>query len=329
MKYIFFPIICLFFLTCEKQDATLDWSAPALYHEFWTYVDENYIFFEHKQVNWSTVYDDFGASLNESSDEEALFQAMNNSLLALKDNHNRLVTPFAEGTPFSINSGYDVNFSWEIIHDNYLQGAIRKSNGITYAIVDDIIYCYLQDVRQDGKLRQLIRSLASVRTKGLIIDVRNNGGGDSDGIPLLLGDFVQERQLLGYYVEKSGPAHDDITAPIAVYANPNAEYNFGAPVVILTNRNTYSAASYLAAMFKGLPQVQVIGQISGGGAGGNLARQLTNEWIISVSVSDFLDKKGITIEGGVVPDITIENTQQDIENGRDRMLERAFELIND
>ena len=77
-------------------------------------------------------------------------------------------------------------------------------------------------------------------------------------------------------------------------------------------------------MIKSLPNVTLVGQVTGGGAGGHLGYQLSNGWQIRVSVSDFLDKNGQSTEVGVRPDVSITNTLDDIKNGRDIMLEKAI-----
>ena len=79
-------------------------------------------------------------------------------------------------------------------------------------------------------------------------------------------------------------------------------------------------------MAKAIPNFTLVGQVTGGGGGGNAGYELSNGWVVAISVSDFLDVEGNTVELGVVPDIAIENTQEDIQNNRDRMLEKAMEI---
>ena len=79
-------------------------------------------------------------------------------------------------------------------------------------------------------------------------------------------------------------------------------------------------------MAKAVSNVTVVGQITGGGGGGTAGYELSNGWLVSVSVSEFVDTDGKSIESGVEPDVFIENTKEDIEEGRDRMLEAALSL---
>ena len=49
---------------------------------------------------------------------------------------------------------------------------------------------------------------------------------------------------------------------------------------------------------------------------------------MAVSVSDYIDAHGASIELGVSPDIEIENSKGDIDRGQDRMLEKALDMIH-
>ena len=68
-------------------------------------------------------------------------------------------------------------------------------------------------------------------------------------------------------------------------------------------------------------------QITGGGAGGNLGLEMSNGWLLAVSVSDFLNSNFQSIESGVHPDVSIENEQEHILSGEDVMLQQAINII--
>lgn len=298
-----------------------------LYEEFWTYVDDNYIYFEEKQVDWNQVREQYLPTLHDLSTKEDLFAAMENSLLTLRDNHNRLKAPFQYGRTYDYTEGFEVHFSKDLVENSYIDGDFEEEDDLYYGYVDNVLYIYLAEMKYNRSLRNLIRRLYKPELKGLILDIRGNGGGNSNGVPDLLGDFVEEKTQLGAYIEKSGPGHEDQTIPLPVYAEPSGDFYVEKPVVVLTDRGSYSASSYFAAMFKGLSQVTLVGQVTGGGGGGNSGFQLSNGWLVAVSVSDFIDKEEKTIENGVEPDIAIENTAEDIANGKDAMLERALSLF--
>lgn len=327
MKYFHILLISLFLLNACSPKIEVSMRGEEVYEEFWTYVDEHYMYFAEKGVDWEEVKSRYIANPQNLSTEQGLFDAMESSLLELKDTHNRLVSDFDTADIYKFWEDYEVHFSIKVVNDNYMGGNLEAYDALYHEIVDNIGYIYIRQMRHNNALQNTIRKMHEEGVEGLIIDIRHNGGGDSNGIPDLLGDFVTARTYLGSYQEKSGPGHQDKTNPIPVYANPSSDFHFDKPTVLMINRRSYSASSYMAAMFKGIDNVQVLGQVTGGGGGGNYGHQLSNSWLLAVSVSDYLDKEGKSIEVGVEPDIQIENSEADLEAGRDIMLERAFSIL--
>ena len=317
-------LLSILYTGCAQKTNT---GIQELYKEFWTHVDENYIYFKQKGVNWDAQKVQWLTYLAEQDSQDDLFYAMEQSLLALKDGHNLLRAPSKRAKTYNFRTGYDVHFDLDVVKNNYLQDSVTIHDGINYSKINQLVYLHIKAMQYNNSLEQIIRSLDPQDTQGLIIDIRGNGGGNSNGVPHLLGLFVKEKTYLGAYLEKSGPGHNDVTEPLPVYANPRADLHLDYPVVVLTDRGSYSASTYFAAMFKGLPNVAIVGQQTGGGGGGNAGYELSNGWVVAVSVSDFIDKDGGSIEPGVVPDILVENSEDDLKQGRDQMLEKAIKVL--
>lgn len=298
-----------------------------LFNEFREFVDHNYIYFQAKNINNDEMFEKYSRRVSTQTTEDELFAIMDSVVLELKDAHSIIVKPKKVGTQYDYKKGYQIHFDEKLIKSSYVKDSIGTSGNLYWAMLDhNIGYVYLPKFNDFEAFKGVFRAMKARGVKKLIIDVRNNGGGNSNPVPKLLGVLVDKKTLLGSYIEKTGPEINDITKPIGVYATPDADFRFDIPVVVLINRTCYSATSYFAAMVKGLPGVTLMGQVTGGGAGGHLGYQLSNGWQIRVSVSDFLDKDGVSAELGVVPDIAIENTKEDIQNGRDKMLEKAIEF---
>lgn len=325
---ILFSIISILSFSCSKETAIPSNQNPIdLYNEFWHHVNDNYIYFDEKEVDWNEVYNTYSSTLNINTSGEELLEVMENSLLVLRDGHNLIRTPFRQSKIYNFKEGYEIHFSPELVESNYVDGELSLSNSFKYGNIDDeTIYIQIPKMEYFYSLRKLIRQLINDKTKNLILDVRNNGGGNSNPVPELLGDFVKEKTLLGSYIEKSGPRREDETTPIPIYAIPSEDYHFDIQVFILINRGGFSATSYLAGMCNQLSNFTLVGQVTGGGGGGNAGFELSNGWALAISVSDFIDVNGETIENGVKPHVEVENSASDILNGRDIMLEKVLEL---
>ena len=308
-----------------SQDVMAD--PVTLFNEFREFVDHNYIYFQAKKINKDEMFEKYSRRVSKQTTEDELFAIMDSVVLELKDAHCLMVKPKRVGTQYDYKKGYQIHFDEKLIKSSYVKDSIGTSGNLYWAMLDQNIgYVYLSKFNAFEAFDGVFIAMKARGVKKLIIDVRNNGGGNSNPVPNLLGVLVDKKTLLGSYIEKTGPEVGDITKPIGVYATPDADFRFDIPVVVLINRTSYSATSYFAAMIKGFPGVTLMGQVTGGGAGGHLGYQLSNGWQIRVSVSDFLDKGGISAELGVVPDVVIENTKEDIQNGRDKMLEKAMEF---
>ena len=332
MKYSIVLYISFLFTFCSCSSYLFDDNAMgdpmSTYEEFWTYVDEHYIFFDLKDIDWEEQKIIAMSQITEQTTEEELFEICNQSLLALRDTHCRLTGPGLKHTPYDFTEGYEVHFSIDNVDDNYIIDSLAQDGALYYGwLPDNIGYIYFRAMSQYGGFGRIIREMKDQGAKGLVIDVRNNGGGDSNSIPRLLSDFTQESILLGSYVEKAGPRRNDVTELLPARTDAT-EYDFDLPVVQIINRGGYSATSYFAAMAKEIPAITVVGQVTGGGAGGNMGYQLSNGWVLAVSVSDYIDVDGTSIELGVAPDIVIENNRTDLKNGVDKMLEKAIETLD-
>ena len=315
-------LLALSYFSCSKPIAP---HPQQLFREFWEYVDKNYIFFEAKKVDWSEVYIRYSRQITANTTEQELFDSMDAALYELKDGHNRLVRPNKVGRSFEITEGYDVHFDATVVKKHYVRDSLRQSGNLYWGMLKSGQgYIYLPQFSNYSAFGSVLKKLKELGAKSVVIDVRNNLGGDSNAVPQLLGILVKQKTYLGAYIEKNGPNHKDITVPMGIYAAPHSGFYLDTPVIVLINRSSYSATSYFAAMIKGLPNVKLIGQTTGGGAGGNLAYQLSNGWIVTVSVSDFIDKEGHSIEEGVEPDLYINNTAEGLVEGHDAMLECAM-----
>ena len=138
---------------------------------------------------------------------------------------------------------------------------------------------------------------------GLIIDVRDNGGGSMTNVETIVRRFITERTLAGYISHKTGPGHDDFSEPYAYYYDPAeaGRIMWGKPVVVLASRGTFSAANNFVSIMQYRPNTVIAGSTTGGGSGMPFNSELPNGWGIRFSACSVLDAKGNTTEQGIEP----------------------------
>jgi len=97
-----------------------------------------------------------------------------------------------------------------------------------YKILEDNIgYVYYGSFSDDvgeGTLSQIISRMAIC--KGMIIDVRDNGGGSLTNVERIASRFFNERTLIGYISHKIGPGHNDFSElyPKYIESSPYVRY---------------------------------------------------------------------------------------------------------
>ncbi len=95
---------------------------------------------------------------------------------------------------------------------------------------------------------------------------------------------------------------------------PGNKYHYDKPIYILTNERSFSAASIFVSVFKGLPNIQIVGVNTDGSSGNSERFELPNTKLrgkISTMVS--YQKDGAILDGiGTKPDLLIERNLDQI-----------------
>jgi C-terminal processing protease CtpA/Prc len=204
------------------------------------------------------------------------------------------------------------------------------TSGLKYKILEDnIAYIYYESFSSavgESNLDEVLNELAIC--DGLILDVRNNGGGILTMSEQWASRFTNEKILTGYISHKTGKGHNDFSPPVAVYTEPATNrVRWQKPVAVLTNRRSYSSTNDFVNRMKQMPKAVIIGDKTGGGSGLPFSSELPNGWSVRFSASPMFDPYMNHIELGIEPDIKIHMTSDDMMNGKDTIIEIAREYL--
>lgn len=330
-KYILILCVLLFF-SCEQAflKPTPADTPKSVFDQIWNFANEKYSFFEFKNIDWNKSYQTYSVNVNDTMSEEELFKVCYDMLYELKDEHTNLITKFNISRNPEVFLAYPENFFSDILTRNYFNGRQQRLDQ-TFSLFDfnDVLYVRyssFEDNISDYALDYIVDKAKD--KKGLIIDVRDNGGGPVGNIDKLCERFIKENTSVGVERHKSGTGKNDFSdEKTSITASTSTKKYTDKPIMILTSRGCYSATNRFAAYMKGLPNITLVGDVTGGGGGLPTATELSNGWVLRVSGSQFIDRRGNNIENGVQPDIKIDITKTDIANGKDTILEKALSLI--
>ncbi len=331
MKRLFFVAIIISSLlsSCVKE-TQYDNSPSGVFDACWHTLDQRYCFFGYKDVDWNEIYERYQRKIAPNMGQDSLFKVLDSMMQELKDGHVNLYTSFDVGRYWAWFEDYPLNF-YSHLQKKYLGTNYKIAGGMRYTILqpDSVGYIYYGSFSNPVSETNLSYVLSSLyKCKGIIIDIRDNGGGSLNNSERIAARFTPEKILSGYIQHKTGKGHNDFSEPYPTYLTPSQGVNYYKPTVVLTNRSTYSAANNFVSLMKNMPNVTVIGDRTGGGSGLPFSSELPNGWTIRFSASPIYDAEMNHTEFGIDPDIKVDITDEDYYNDIDTIIETARDYIN-
>ncbi len=328
-------LIVPLFWSCEKIMFEKDMGSTNPKENFeylWNQCDTKYSYFELKNVDWNQVHSKYSAMVYDGMSDDSLFNVMGNMLTDLKDDHTNLISDFNVSFFGTNHYGQD-NFDWRIVTDNYLPRNYYTSGPFRHDFLNNtngeigyIRFAEFTGTVNNDNLDFILNRYKN--TKGLILDLRENGGGAITDLFNIISRFVETETTVYYSKIKNGPGHNDFTEPEAAIVKPSDNIRYNKKTMVLIDRGTFSAGSFTSLATKAISNLVLVGDTTGGGLGLPNGGQLPNGWTYRFSISQALDlNKENLYEMGVPPDITALFDWNDL--GTDEVIERAKqELLN-
>ena len=317
---------------CIEEDYYDD-SPKGNIEALWKIMDEHYCFFDYKKekigVDWNEVHQRYLAQANSKMSRAQLFEVCANMLSELQDGHVDLYATHDIGRNWSFKEDHPYNYDDNLINDCYLGTDYKIAAGLSYKILEDnvgYIRCEsFSEALGDGNISEALYYLGLC--DGIIIDVRNNPGGNLTTSRKLASHFTNEKKLVGYIYHKTGKGHNDFSKKEEENVEPAEGVRWQKPVVVLTNRAVYSAANDFTKCMKVMPNVTIMGDTTGGGSGMPLSSEIPAGWSVRYSAVVMLDKDHQHTEFGVAPHIRVDMNASDVMQRRDNIIETAREML--
>lgn len=330
MSRIIVIIAIVIFSSCELLLFEPDMGSRDPLENFdylWNEADKKYSYFELKGIDWNQVRATYRPMLSSDSGEEELFEVLAAMLNELRDDHTNLIAPF-NISRYNVALQGPENFRQRTLEEFYIPRAWFTGAFVHDFLADSLVgyvrYASFMSDFSDEQLDFVINRYA--HTRGLILDLRANGGGSLFNVPKILGRFAHEKTLVGYTITRNGPRHTDFGEREPFYITPYDGARYAGPVVVLIDRGSFSATTFFALATKAFPQIILMGDTTGGGGGLPNGGQLPNGWTYRFSISQLLDLNWANYaEDGVPPDIQASFDWTDLT--RDEILDKAVERI--
>lgn len=304
------------------------------FEALWSIINEHYCFLDEKGLDWDEIHVRYGEKINPVMTREELFNVCAEMLGELRDGHTNLSSPWETSYYRQWWSDYPQNYDARLIEEHYFNFNYRQVTGVKYGILPQgnigyMGYGSFATVIGEGNIDAILSYLATC--DGLVIDIRDNGGGNMDMVDRIVGRFTTQRITAGYMIHKTGPGRNDFSEPYEYFISPaqQGRMMWTKPVVVLTNRSTFSAANNFVSVMQYLPQVTIVGACTGGGSGMPFSSELPCGWSVRFSACSVLDAKGNTTEFGIepTPGCAVDLDPVEALAGRDTMLEFAINLL--
>lgn len=326
--------LCAGLASCIGEEYPSEDTPQDNFEALWRLMDEHYCFFEYKKqeigLDWDEVHERYRGKITDRMNERQLFEVLCQMLAELKDGH------------VNLGAGFDIGRNWSYYEDfpeNYDETIARSYLGVDYSIASGLKYKILEDnigyVRcesfsdgiGDGNLSYMLNELALC--DGLIIDVRNNGGGELTTAHKFAARFTNEKRLIGYVCHKTGKGRNDFSSPKPEYIEPAKGLRWQKPVVVLTNRRCYSATNDFVKCMHTFPEVTLLGDNTGGGSGMPFTQEIPHGWSVRYSAVVYYDRDMRHTEFGIVPDTLVSMSEEDMQRKKDTLIEAARALLKE
>ena len=296
----------------------------------WDIIDKKYCFVEEKGVLWESLRDEYIAFADTVENERELFSLMAELLDHLRDGHVNLYSNFDRSRSRSWYEGFPEIYNSGVVYgDKYLTKDYMVAGGMHYNLIAGGtigLIRYPSFSTGFGAMNMLYVLDYFSDCRGIVLDVRQNGGGNLDYAKSLASTFFSEQRQVGWWNHKTGEGHYDLSEPepLNIDTTDYAEIRWTKPVVVVCDRGSYSATNFFVNAMQYADSCTIIGVTTGGGGGMPLSYELPNGWMVRFSSIKMYNADMQSIEEGIEPDIPV-TTQSTTE---DMAIEKAIEIIN-
>lgn len=327
------PLLLCSLSSCMDEPVMEPNTHEGNFEALWKIIDTRYCFLDERNIDWDSIRTVYKQRIRSGMTDFEFFDLLGAMLGELKDGHVNLSSSFDISRYWNWFPNSQPNFSSSLIFsDRYLGDHYKIAGGLQYQKIGNnyigyIYYGSFSNGFTDTNMHYIMTYFQYCR--GLIIDVRDNGGGSLATSEQLASYFFKNDTVTGYIRHKTGNGHTDFSEPTKITTKANKNIQWERPVIVLTNRKSYSATNDFVNRMRLAKNAMIVGDITGGGGGLPFSSELPNGWSIRFSASPMYDASMEQTEFGIYPNIKIDLDSADVKNGYDTMIEKSIQLMNE
>lgn len=171
-----------------------------------------------------------------------------------------------------------------------------------------------------NQYEQALEDLKSKGMKGLVVDLRNNPGGNLSTVCEML-DLMLPEGLIVYTEDKNGNRQE---------TKSDAERQFELPLTVLMNGNSASASEIYAGAIQDYGVGTIVGTQSYGKGVVQQIFDLKDGTCVKLTIAEYFTPEGRNINGkGITPDVEVEYEENEEDPEADNQLDRAVEVLKE
>lgn len=293
-------------------------------------LERNFSYFNLTAFDRDSLFRLYKAQVTSQTTDGELEQVLADITEMTNDPHTNLFTP----TGVYGNTSYFNRFTSNQVPllDTLFEGPLCRGRIFEFGILKNRPIGYLRVKSFEGSSNYFTvidtLLLRFVSTKGLIVDVRGNLGGKISNSNMVAQRFARHRVFTCRTRLRNSTSPNGFTPWQDVYIMPPAGNVYTLPLVVLTDRFTFSAAERFVVSAKAFDQTIVMGDTTAGGSGTPTVCELSNGWILRTSNTQTQLPDGSDFQGkGIAPDVTVRLKTHEVAAGYDAVLAKAIELL--
>ena len=169
-------------------------------------------------------------------------------------------------------------------------------------------------------VKKLAKEATDKKVKGIIVDLRNNGGGYVNAAKEMLGLWIDGEKVL--------TQRSKALSTSTIYASRGAAILKDTKTVVLVNGSTASASEIVVGALKDYNKATIVGEKTYGKGVVQSMVDLSNGALLKVTSAHWYTPNDNGINGtGIEPDEKVERTYEQINKNIDPQLDKAKSLI--